>query len=420
MKRILPALFLLFLTTLLYGCWDRKEINDLGIVVGLAIDQAELEGGKTGVKLTMQVANPAVMAAGQGGTAGAAGTGGAGGANGARPFWTVTETGETIRGTIARLNYKVPKQLFFGHTRVLIFGEKAASAGLAPFLDRLVRSRESRENNFIAVAKGDPDRVIEQESPVSQATSLALDDIFRDKDGWQAIISTTLADFEYRLSTGVTSPVAPLVEIVPQTSLPQEERKPGNPTGTVAVTGLAAFDQEGRLAGYFNERETKGLLWVLNRARLQVITVPLYADGREEPISLRQVDAKSKVVASIGDDGLPVFEIKTKASFDVLEHFGTRRGLSDVDFISDIEEMAAGQVINEIEAAVIKSQQINTDVFGFGEELRRQHRRDWPQYKEQWKEIYPIVNVTVECEAHIHDRDLTVEPPGSRKEGAGQ
>ena len=123
---------------------------------------------------------------------------------------------------------------------------------------------------------------------------------------------------------------------------------------------------------------------------------------------------------SIGDDGLPVFEIKTQARFDVMEHFGASRGLSDVSVIYDLEKMAASQMINEIEAAVKRSQQINTDVFGLGEEVQRQLRREWPQYKEHWREIYPIVNVTIECETRIRDRQLAVEPPGSRTEGAGQ
>jgi spore germination protein KC len=420
MRKNIFLFCLLILCSLLCGCWDRREINELGLVVGLAIDYTELEGGKTGVKFTAQVANPSVMAGGQSGITGAGGTSGGGEASGSKAFWTVTETGETIRGAIAKMNYGIPKQLFFGHTRVHIYGEKASRAGLAPFLDRLVRSRESRENNFIAVAKGDPSRILELESSIFQSTALALNDIFRDKDGWQAIMAVNHADFDYRLSTGITCPIAPVVEIVPQSSLSSEQRKTGGNTDTISVSGLAAFDQDGRLVDYFNERETLGLLWILNRANRQVITIPHFADGTEESISLRQVDAKSKIVVSIGEDGLPGFEIKTQASFDVLEHFGSQRGLSDVDFINNLEIMACSQIINEIEAAVTKSQQINTDVFGFGEEVRRQHRRDWPQYKDHWREIFPAVKVTVECKTHIHDKDLTVEPPGSRKEGAGQ
>lgn len=418
MIRIIPALFLLILSTQLYGCWDRREINDLAFVVGVAYDHAEI-GGETGIKLTIQVANPAVMVASQGGGAATGGAGETGGAGGAGPFWTVSETGETIREAISKMNYRIPKHLFFGHDRINIISEEVARSGLAPFLDRLTRSRESRDNNFIAVSKGDASSILEQKSPVFQSTALALNSIFLDKDGWQGILAVHIADFQYRLSTGVTSPLAPVVEVIPQASLTTEEKKAGT-TNTVAITGLAAFDPEGRLVDYLDERESMGLIWVLNRAKNRVLTIPQYIDGKEEFISLRLVGAKSKIVVSIGEDGRPVFEIKTKADFDVLEHFGTHRGLSDVNFINDLEIMVSSQVINEIEAAVRKSQQINADIFGFGEEVRRQQKREWPQYRDHWSEILPRVNIIIECETHIHDRELTVDTPGATKEGAGQ
>lgn len=421
MKKIYYVIILLILSALPYGCWDRVELNDMGLVVSTSADYTELEGGKTGVKVTAQVANPAVMAGVQGGAAGGmGGAGGAGGASGSKAFWTVTETGQTIREALSKMDRMLPKQLFFGHTRVQLFGERAARAGITPFLDRLVRSIQSRENNFIVVTKGDPGKILEQESSLYLASSLALNDIFKYKDGQQAIMAVNHADFDYRLSTGITSPVAPVVEIVPQTSLSSTERESGRALNTIAISGLAAFDQDGRLVDYLNERETKGLLWVLNRAKSQLLTIPSFEYGTEEIFSLRQVNAKSDIAVSIGEDGLPNFEIKTHASFDVLEDFGTHPGMSDVDFISNLEDMAAGQIINEIEAAVIKSQQINTDVFGFGEKVKRQQRREWPQYKDQWRDIFPAVKVSVECQAHINNRDITVEPPASRKEGDGQ
>jgi hypothetical protein len=65
------------------------------------------------------------------------------------------------------MNYRIPKQLFFGHVRINIISEKMARSSLTPLLDRLTRSRESRDNNFIAVSKGDAGNVLEQKSPVS-------------------------------------------------------------------------------------------------------------------------------------------------------------------------------------------------------------------------------------------------------------
>ena len=414
MKKILAALALIFFTALLGGCWDRKEIDGLALVTGYSFDYAELEGGKPGVRFTVQVVNPAILIGGQAGAGGTSGTGST-----AKLFWTATETGETVRSTLTKLNYRVPKLLFFSHSRVALFGEKAARNGLAPYLDRTMRSRESRENNYMAVSKGDASSVLEQEMPVFRTSALALNGIFSDKDGVQSIMAVTLSEFLYRLSTGSTCPVAPVVEVVPQTSLTSEERKSGGSKNTVAISRVAAFDQDGHLVDFFNERETLGLMWVLNKSKLRVVTVPYFAGGLEEPITLNLVRSKSKTVVSMGEDGMPNFEIKMEAKFDMLEQFGNQAPMSDADFYKSTEEAASSQIINEIEAAVKKAQQLNTDVFGFGEEVHRQRHREWPQLKDNWSEIFPEMNVTVECETSIRHRGLTVEGPGSRKEGGG-
>ncbi len=417
MKKIIAVLLLIILPALFYGCWDRREISDLALAVGDAFDQAEI-AGKTSVKITFQIINPSTLAGGTGASAGA-GASGPSGASGASPFWTVSETGGTVREAIAKTNYRIPKDLFLAHIRVDIFGEEAARSGLIPFLDRLIRSRESRDTKFIAVSKGEAGRILEMESAVSQSTAMALNDTFRDKDGWQGILAVNIADFMYRLSTGLTSPLAPVVEIIPQESLTPKEIETGL-INTIAISGLAAFNTEGRLVDFLDERETLGLTWVLNKAKNRILTFPHFIDGMEELVSFSLINAKSKINADIGDNGLPVFEIKTRANFDLIEQFGRHRELATPGLISDFEKTAAGQVINEIVAAVKKSQQINADVFGLGEEFKKKHPREWPQYKDHWQEIYPFVDVTIECETHIYNRELSVEPPGSRTEGDSQ
>ncbi|MEG3070864.1 MAG: Ger(x)C family spore germination protein [Candidatus Syntrophopropionicum ammoniitolerans] len=356
MNRIVFVFLLVTMSALFCGCWDRVEIDDLELVIGDAHDLADY-AGKTGVQTTFQIANPQAMVSGLGASAGG-GVGGEGGGNGGGTFWVVSERGETIRDSVSKMNNRIPKQLFLGHERVAVFGEKAARSGLTPFFDRLTRSRESRDTKFIAVSKGNAGRILELESPVSQSTTQALNTIFEDKDGWEGILSVNMADFLYRLSTGITSPVAPLVEVVPQTSMTTKEKKEGM-VNTIALTGLAIFDTQAKLVDTFNERETMGLMWVINRAKNRVLTIPHVAGGKAEPISLNLTIAKSKIKVDIEDNGLPVFEIKMQIEFDLLEHFSKHQEVIGVGLIADLEKTASTQVINEIEAVLKKSQELD-------------------------------------------------------------
>lgn len=413
MKKVFILLALLVLVLAAGGCWDRREINDLGLVVGVATDLVENPDGEPLVEVTLQVIRHTAATVGPGVSGGMGGAG-----QGAKPFWTISETSKTIRSAIVKMNYKTPKELFLGHVRVNLIGEKAARSGSAPFFDRFMRSRESRGTCYVVVSKGEAKDILEQETPVFGASALALNDIFKAKDGTQAIMSVNINGFSYRLNSGVICPLAPVVEVVPETSLTSLEKKSGGGKNTLRVSGLAAFSQDGKLVDFFNERETLGLMWVLNKVKNREITVQHHAGGTNEPITLGVYKSKSSIAVSQGENGRPAFEVKVKAYCDLLEQFGSQTGMSDENFIESVAQEAGDQIALEIGDAVKKAQQINTDVFGFAEELRRRHRRDWFALKESWKEIFPEVSVTVEPEVSIRHRGLTVEPPSSRREEA--
>lgn len=58
MKRKIAILFIFIsMASLLSGCWNRRELNELGIVLGLGIDKADDE-----YLVTLQVVNPGEVA----------------------------------------------------------------------------------------------------------------------------------------------------------------------------------------------------------------------------------------------------------------------------------------------------------------------------------------------------------------------
>ncbi len=413
MKKTLTAVALSILLMLTGGCWDRKEINDLGLIVAGAFDLENSE--EEPVRLTLQIANPAAMTVGGGGGAGGATGGGA-----PKAFWITSETGRSIRAAALKMDHKIPNMLFFGHVRLYIFGEKAARSGVIPFIDRLKRSKEVRENSFIAVATGEGRPVWERETPVFRASGLALSDAFLLKDGNQGILAVTMSDFMFMLNSLTTGTIAPAVEIVSETSSTPEERgQPGGAGNTLRISGVGVFSPDGKLIDFFNERETLGLMWMLNKVRYRELTVPCPTRGFEEPISLGVYEGKSKIivdVANIGKNGLPGIEVKVKTLVDVWEHFGSHPGVLSMQFVKDIEDSVSNQITLEIEAALKKAQLLKVDVFGFGEELRRQHHKDWHQIKNQWQDIFPEIELTVTCETVLRHRGLSIEPPKSTPE----
>ncbi|NPV91168.1 MAG: Ger(x)C family spore germination protein [Firmicutes bacterium] len=404
MKRALLAGLLVF-TMIISGCWDRREINDLLLVVAYGIDLAGTAGEKR-IVFTSQISAP--MAQGLGG-----------GAEGpkAKAFWTVSETGPTVRAGVMETLGRVPKPLFFGQSRVVVIGSKAAQYGLPPILDRLLRSRESRRTVFVAITKGEAQKILEMEMPSNQASGIGLSSMFDLKGGTEDVMSVTLNDLAYILSTGMTSPVAPVVSVVPQNSVTTQDRKtPETPLETLVVSGLAVFSPDGRLLDFFNKEETMGLMLVRNKTKNRLVNVSSPVGGPEETVSLGLVKSESKIKASIDETGLPSYEIKVSSLYDVSEDFGNLKGMDEPEYFDKLALNASREIEKEVMAAVQKAQALNTDVFGFGEEFRRQHLKAWAQIKDQWKQVFPSVKVTVKCDAGLRHRGQIIKSPGGFRE----
>ena len=66
MRRISLIFMLLNLIILINGCWDIREINELGLVTAVGIDKAE---GQNKYSITVQIANPSNENASEGNNA---------------------------------------------------------------------------------------------------------------------------------------------------------------------------------------------------------------------------------------------------------------------------------------------------------------------------------------------------------------
>ncbi|MEC2078547.1 Ger(x)C family spore germination protein, partial [Metabacillus fastidiosus] len=133
-KIVIFAIFIILLI-LLAGCWNRREMNELAIAVGLGIDRQDDQ-----YLVTVQIVNPGEIAAQKGGGR-------------TTPVLIYQETGDTVMEAFRRLTTVAPRKIYTAHLRMVIIGEKLAEEGFGETLDLLSRSREMRTDYYIAVAK---------------------------------------------------------------------------------------------------------------------------------------------------------------------------------------------------------------------------------------------------------------------------
>ncbi|MGE5371992.1 MAG: Ger(x)C family spore germination protein [Solirubrobacterales bacterium] len=394
----------------LAGCYGRHEINDLAMVVGFAIDSVTNQPGKPQViEVTAQIANPVVLVPGQGGAS--AGTGGP------KAFWTVSGKGRSIQEALGQMVPRIPKVLFFGQNRIVFFGEQAARHGLLPMLDRLQRSTQARENNYVVIVRGKAKTVLEVEMPVYRSSGIGISSVLELKGGQGPILPYRLYEFINDLESNTGYPIAPVVKLVPQTSVNVEDLKSGAPPAKVITfDGSAVFDRNCRLVGFYNNEETLGIMWVKGKMRIQEVVIPCPEHGMTEPTVLRLDRRITKIKAETGSNGSPRFRIMVEARGELREHFGPDSNLRQQSYINQLEREAAAAVEKEIRAALKKSQTQGIDVLGLGKELERQKHQAWIQIGSSWPAVYPTVEVSVKANITMAQRGTAVEAPGRVKE----
>lgn len=383
---LLNAVLLLLLT----GCWSRVEVNDVSIITASGIDKTE--DGK--IRLTLQIIVPKLL--GQGGA-----TGGGGGGGGKSATVVVSEKGETALDAYRRLQEKLPRKLFYSHSRVIVIGEKAARDGVSPLLDFFSRYRESRLRNYILFTKGEAADIL---NLPPKWEGISAEEI-REEEKQRIVMSTYLKDFYDMLLTDGVEPIAAQVE--PQgletggkgLSRNGKEKRP-------AVTGAAVFHKD-KLVGWMSDKETRGVQWLRKEFNEAVITVDVPQNKGGGKISVRVLKGEAKINPVIKGSKVTIKAVVRTE--DELYDNSSKLDLTKPEVIDYIEKKVDSDIKDRIQLALdVAQKQFKSDVFGFGREVYREHPKEWKkQFKKRWDQEFPKVKVDIASHATVVRTGLT-------------
>jgi len=195
MKKLLLVLVVLLNHLLLAGCWDRTEINDVALVTGLGIDQKN----ENTMELTAEMHIPKAFGGGNGGSSG-----------GPQTFLRSGE-GNTIADAISDLQKKIPRKVFWGQTKVIVFGEKHAKKGIRVSLDFLTRHPQPRLRAHMFVAQGKAKDILALHPPLERSPSEVLRELAKS----EVLMDVTLKRLLQMVSGDGQAAAVPMVTILP-------------------------------------------------------------------------------------------------------------------------------------------------------------------------------------------------------------
>lgn len=369
---------ILSLTLLLFqtGCWNAREINELAFVMSIAIDKAE-----EGYHVTAQIAKPDVYNKS---------SSGAGGTEKEKPFWVVAGDGKTIFEAIRNMAEISPRRIFWSHIKVIIISDAIAREDVLDIFDFFSRNPELRLRTWIAITEGEAGKILDIVPMIEKDPSQNIEKIINKVNITGKAYSIMLKNFLQEYLDPYTDPVASRIVVTTVNSRP-----------TVKLEGAAVFDI-GKMVGWLDAEETRGLLWIKNDIKNSIRVVDCPYDGQPVTIEIKKgkINIKSKIT-----NGVPSFTI-TATAVGKLTEKSCLTEFNNPETIKALESALAAAIHDDIESTVTAAQKYHADFVSLTRTLQSQHNKEWLQLAPNWPELFRTAKVDIQVKADIPEVSL--------------
>ncbi|MGI6239994.1 MAG: Ger(x)C family spore germination protein [Christensenellales bacterium] len=367
----------LVLAVSLTGCWSYHGLNEMAIVLGMAIDRDY----HTGIYfVSCEIADLAESSSDTGLTS-----------------KVVEAQGRTLLEAVRNAKRRLLTRLYFGNMEVIILGEDLLREGeIRDVLNFGMRDIEIRETTHLMIAMGVPARDIIRLRGLDQPiVSLELETIVdRDNELITSSINVELRKAYDALNSPGMSLVLPAIHIVTNDG---EEVAESN--------GIGLFMKE-TLVGFISPEDSQYFLFATDRAHGGMLPMAIGGDGlMNYTFEIGDSDADIQIH---NKEGALSFELNITADLYLLqvpEGFDIMKR----ELILELERAAGANLAGSISRVISDVQkQYQTDVFGFGEVIYKKRLQLWRNVEDMWMDLFPEIPIDVHCTLTFRNTEFTL------------
>lgn len=419
---------------LVSGCWDRHEIETLGVATAVAFD---LPASGEGIRMTALFAIPSRLGGGRGGGAGGGGGMAGAGSGPLAPFarvsagplgptaWVVGVQAGTVseaQEEMARLSPRLP---FWAHVRLIVISEELARRGVARLLDPVVRDREFRITSWVMVARDAPAyRLLELPNPLNAISSEGIIRLLQSQSFRTASVrAQRVRDMVIDLMEEGVEPVAPGLSFEKPVP-PDRELVPGQEPGPPAfpVTRGTAVFRDDRLAGWLSSAETTGLNLLRGESRPFTLTVTCPGGRGEASVHFIRASARRSMKQPVSgspeharQEG-PASPAPPVSLPEIVLDLSVEGNLLDARCLPSLgsaerpklEQELARQLTRQLQEVLNRlHRELRTDAAGFGQVIARAEPGRWEHLRPLWPELLPYLPVRIKVEARVRRTGMT-------------
>ncbi|MGI6161980.1 MAG: Ger(x)C family spore germination protein [Christensenellales bacterium] len=370
LKSRLKAVVCILLAVLLSGCWNYTSLDQVNIIVGIAIDfdkeknlydlsyeAANLEGASIDSSISGKIIN---------------------------------SDGKTLFDAARNAKRTEADRLFFGSAQVLVISQQLArEAGMMSIIEWFLRDGECRETMCVAISQQETaSELLESSEERSGIVSSTLHDIIsEDKD----LTGTALRVQLYQIYNALNSPRRSV-------AIPALRKVEDDGDKIPEINGMAVI-KGNALAGFLSPKQSRYVLFVEEQMGSGILTLSM-SDRPAHDVSLEIFWHKASKEYTYENGKIDV-SIKTDTQVAVAENH-THMNMMDEHTIEKIEFTAARMIERDIKDLISELQhKYNADIFGFGEMIYKKDLKLWDQLSPSWDEIYPTLDVDVTAKVRV-------------------
>ncbi|QXM05084.1 Ger(x)C family spore germination protein [Crassaminicella indica] len=380
MKKNKLLIFMIALSLLLFsGCWNYKDIDEMRLVAGMALDYDEK--GKEYIT-TIEIINPASEKEAQM-------HGELYQSRGKLPF-------DGVRDIIT----KTGRKLYWAHAKTIIISQDIAKKRIIPILDYIYRDAEFREDMRLIVSKEKTAREILEsyhEKDVHPIISFHLDDAIESENNIAKYHCAQIWKFIKDLYSEGISPTLPTIRNI----VVEGKIQP-------YIGGLTVFKGD-KAVGWLDEVEAQGFLWTIDHIYGGLVVVESTMNKKATRITLEILKNNTKV-KPIYIEGKLTMKIDAETDVMIGEIGGTQ------DFIGKegrtiLKKDAEKQIKQQIENVIKKVQKdYDSDIFKFSKSIKKEMPNVWKKIKPDWDKVFKDLKTEVNVVVNIKGSALKSKP----------
>ena len=383
MKRIK---FLILLLPLLSGCYNYRELNELGITTAVSIDYKD-----NNFYVIAEVINPIKQQDAS--------------SSNNSPFVNYNSSSSSLQDAFRKVVLESPRQLYAAQLEIIVLSEEVVNNHLEEVLEYFARDPESRTEIKIIVAKTeDSTKAITLQTLL---TSLSSSNIIKSLDLQSKVLGMS---YPVTLNELLNMYIDPYLEVVlPSMTLygnyeigdEKENITTSSPKAIVKIDG-STITKDNKILGYLDLEESK-ILNLINGKLKETIIKMNYYDGYIifEPNRIkvsRELDIKNNII-----------------KINISGYSKTKEIQSNINLKDPKEVKKLNKALNmELEKKITDTfnsirEKYGTDVFGFQELYYRTNYKYFKENCTNWYEnIYPKIKLEVKANVRLYEKGNTL------------